>query len=110
MTLPTPTTITIEVCYVPKDIRSRYRAIWCRNTDFTAYQFNLTGHCTRGGRFVVDLVRPVNGLPDDLPRGASAGLAELIKDALKEMFPEVSVKHGVIDLLTSPPGPYDGSA
>ena len=101
MILPTPTTTTIEVCYIPKDIRSRYRAIWFKNTDFRAYQFNLTGHCTRSGCFVVDLVWPVSDLPPDLPTAASAGLVELIKDALKEKLHEVSIKRSVIDLLPS---------
>ena len=106
MILPTPTTTTIEVCYIPQDIRSRYRAIWCKNTDFRTYQFNLTGHCTRSGCFVVDLVQPVSDLPSDLPATTSAGLVELIKDALKEQFHEVSIKRSVIDLLTSPTSAY----
>ncbi len=100
MILPTPTTINIEVCYIPKDVRSRYRSIWCKDTDFRTCQFKVTGHCTKAGCFVVDLVRPVNGLPPDLPTAASAGLVELIKDALKDRFQEVSVKRSVIDLDT----------
>ena len=78
MILPTPTTTTIEVCYIPQDVRSRYRAIWCKGTDFRTYQFNLTGHCTRSGCFVVDLVQPVSDLPSDLPTTASAGLVEVL--------------------------------
>ncbi len=100
MILPTATTVNIDVCYIPKDVRSRYRSIWCEDTDFRTYQFKVTGHCTKAGCFVVDLVRPVNGLPPDLPTAASAGLVELIKDALKEKFQEVSIKRSVIDLVT----------
>ena len=47
---------------------------------------------------MVDLVSPVSDLPPDLPTTASAGLVELIKDALKDEFQEVSVKRSVIDL------------
>ena len=110
MIFSTPTTIPIEVCYIPTDVRSRYRATWCQSADFRVCKFNITGHCARAGRFVVDLVRPVNGLPDDLPRGAAAGLAELIKDALKQRYPEVSVKSSVIDLLASSRDSYSRSA
>ena len=98
--LPTPTTVNIEVCYIPQDIRSRYRSIWCKDTDIRTCQFKVTGHCTKAGCFVVDLVRPVSDLPAGLPTTAAAGLVELIKDTLKDQFQEVSVKRSVIDLTT----------
>jgi len=49
---------------------------------------------------VVDLVQPVSDLPADLPTTAAAGLVELIKDALREQFQEVSIKRSVIDMDT----------